>query len=517
MMVITFGLQFASLSRIVDGRVDTDQNNLKNYINYYVTVCGVAFGAMAYVLGKFFTSDIVWHLDEKPGNTRFNKAWGLIPELSAVFSGCMIGGKRWVVTGVVLSLVACFSLVKGIWLTQTITIKPHVSVSPQQNFTVATLHGGFNETAELFRSGYLGVFASEIIMGLKGSTILHQDNGEYIWSPWLIDSSASEIVIQDYLTMGLRPTCRLLKKSQVNVTAQTDGGFRIDIAASLHNTSDPATLYMYNGRMETDWNSTTVLSNIDSDTSPNFVVNYHVFGTTPQYDKNTTFTFNSPDTAFTNGFNAYVYGCVIEFSQYYISGQITSNVGPSLDRLNLTEKIPVVGESNETFNVYNMVYKSTLGFGDTIAYQQISGANMEVCTPIQCWMIDEIPGIYTGYNSTTDGPTSTNIYTTGWLNMSPALLEYKIAQAIGYILSPSVCTNDEIIMANNVTHDFVTETIPRYVYGGVGVQLVLVLLAIGIYLATVSNFSQGHGDDLDYLVSLIKDENEENELDSLKG
>ena len=40
-VAITFGLQFVSLTSIIDSRVDADQNKLKNYISYYVTICGM--------------------------------------------------------------------------------------------------------------------------------------------------------------------------------------------------------------------------------------------------------------------------------------------------------------------------------------------------------------------------------------------------------------------------------------------------------------------------------------------
>lgn len=77
-------------------------------------------------------------------------------------------------TGVALSLVACFSLVKDVWLTQAIKITPHVTVSEPLNITVASIQGGIGQD-QLGRGGYLGAFVSELIMGLKDSTVLHQD------------------------------------------------------------------------------------------------------------------------------------------------------------------------------------------------------------------------------------------------------------------------------------------------------------------------------------------------------
>jgi len=144
---------------------------------------------------------------------------------------------------------------------------------------------------------------------------------------------------------------------------------------------------------------------------------------------------------------------------------------------------------------------------------------MEVCVPIQCWMLDSVVGIDTGYNSSRDGPTTGIIYEQGWIRMSPALLEYKIVQSIGYILSPSVAANSEYIMAESVTHDFVIQTTARYIYAGIGIELLLILLALGFYIGSVSDFGQGHGDDLEYLVTLLQPDgvNSRRELDPLTG
>ncbi|KAK3836857.1 MAG: hypothetical protein J3R72DRAFT_423715 [Linnemannia gamsii] len=137
---------------------------------------------MVYVLGNLFAMDIAWYLDEQPGNKRFNEAWGFPPGLLSAISGFKIGGEKWAFTGIVLSLMACFSLVKDFWLTQSIKIQPYEPFSELQNFTVATVKGGFH--SQLGRVHYPSYFAAEIIMGLKDATVLHLDNdGKYIWLP----------------------------------------------------------------------------------------------------------------------------------------------------------------------------------------------------------------------------------------------------------------------------------------------------------------------------------------------
>lgn len=524
-IVVTVGLQLMSLSNVVNNRVGDDQNALKNYINIYVTVCGISFAVMIFVLGKLFTSDLPWHLKEQPGNKRFIHAWGFYPDLIAVFSGFRIGGKRWILTGMALTFIACFSLVKDVWLTQSIKIRPHTSVSEPRNVSVGTLHGGFEASnTQLYRKGYLGVFAAEAIMGLRGSTALHLDgDGEYIWSPWLIDPQVSEIVIENYSTIGLRPSCRLLERSEVNVTTLNDGSLKIDIPDTLFNASDPATLYVNGNPIYTTWNATTVQSNATGQsvvTTPDYIVNYHVFSTNVHDNTNKTYTYRPPkNSTYGLDFISYVYGCKVDIPQYNISGHVSSNVGPSLDRLNMTRKVLVSDILDDTPNFNQLVYAANQGFGDTLRYQSI-GTNMEICVPIRCWMLDSALGLETGYNSTRDGPTTGIIYEQGWVHMSPALLEYKIAQSIGYILSPSVITNTESIMAKSITHDFVIDTTGRYVFVGIGIELVLIMLAIGFYITSVSDFSQGHGDDLMHLVTLLRPDgvnNHHQELDPLTG
>ena len=483
---------------------------------------------MVFVLGNFFTMDIVWHLDEQPGNKRFNKAWGFSPGLTSAITGFKIGGKRWALTGIVLSLVACFALVKDIWLFQSIKIQPYRSIGELQNFTVATVKGGFDVFNQLARPQYLSFFATEVIIGLKDATVLHlDDDGTYIWSPWLIDPAAEEIVIEDYLAFGLRPKCTLLKGSQVAVTylgqdiAIDMPDVRIDISADVFNTSEEATLYMTSIRPKSSWNTTSVRSNSSELTTSDYVVSFHVFGTPSAIDNGTHYTFDSSTSKFVeiasgySSFNAYVYGCRIDIRQYNITGQVVSKPSQSLDRLNLTSKVLVTEPNDETDHVVDMVTLSAIGFSE--GYQLFPDTFTEICKPIECWMLDSIPGVDTGYNSSSDGPTTTLLLNNGWIAMTPALLEYKIIQSIGYVLSPSAATNVEILMARNVTNIFITETIQKNIFGGVAVELLLIVLAIVFYFASVSDFARGHGDDLDYLTELLAPREDESELEHLKG
>ncbi|KAG0331941.1 hypothetical protein BG000_010481, partial [Podila horticola] len=178
----------------------------------------------------------------------------------------------------------------------------------------------------LTRQPYLAPFVNEMMMGLKGSTVLHSDIGEYIWSPWLTDSRVSEILIDNYLTVALKPKCTLLKPSQVTWKINaTNDSIAINIAASLYNTSDPAELNMDGDRVKNAWNSTVLKSSHESLTA--YIMSYNVFGTVASADNNTNYTYAS-DAAY---LKAYVYACRIDINQYNISGKITSNPGPSLD------------------------------------------------------------------------------------------------------------------------------------------------------------------------------------------
>ncbi|GJJ71475.1 hypothetical protein EMPS_03825 [Entomortierella parvispora] len=521
-VAFTIGLQLTSLSNVINNRVRQDQNDLKNFINIYVTICGISFAVMVFVLGKLFTSDLSWHLREQPGSKRFIRAWGFYPGLISVYSGFRIGGKRWIMMGLALTLITCFSLVKDIWLTQAIQIKPHMSISEPLNVSVATLHGGVDAlTTRLDHPGYLGVFAVEVVMGLKGSTALHSDgDGEYIWSPWLNDPQVSEIVIEDYSTIGLRPSCKLMTLSEVIVTPLGVPFYQIDIPETTFNASQQATLYIEGGPIYTTWNTTTVRSNATGhykETTPDYIVNYHVFLSNVQYDNRTDYTFKAPKNAtYEDNFLAFVYGCKVEISQYNISGHVVSDVGPTLDRLNMTKKVPVLEILDDTPNFYQMVQLASEGFTETLSYQNI-GANIEICLPIQCWMADTALGINTGYNSSIDGPTTALIYQQGWTHMTPELLEYKVVQSIGYILSPTVMVDIEYIMAGNVTHDSVIETTDLYVYAGIGIELVLILLGLGFYICSVTDYGQGHGDDLEHLVAVLQSDgtNNRHELDTL--
>ncbi|KAG0376848.1 hypothetical protein BGX24_007128 [Mortierella sp. AD032] len=131
-------------------------------------------------------------------------------------------------------------------------------------------------------------------------------------------------------------------------------------------------------------------------------------------------------------------------------------------------------------------------------------------------MLDAIPGVNTGYNSTSDGPTTDLILDSGWMRMTPALLEYKVVQSIGYILSSSAATNMEPLMTKSVTHVFITETIQEYVFADIAVELLMIVLVIVFYIAWVSGYTQCHGDDLDNLPELLASKDDEPELDPLK-
>lgn len=55
--------------------------------------------------------------------------------------------------------------------------------------------------------------------------------------------------------------------------------------------------------------------------------------------------------------------------------------------------------------------------------------------------------------------------------MTHELLEYKMVQALGYILSPNVTTNIEHVVANRVIVDFGAEMVPALIYLGVVIEL----------------------------------------------
>jgi len=101
-------------------------------------------------------------------------------------------------------------------------------------------------------------------MGLKGSTVLHQDDGgEYIWAPLLVDPDDYQIIVKDYLIIGLYPKCKLLKPSQAKVTVLADKSIQIDMAASIYGTDRDATLFMTYNRFSNvnAWNTTTLRFN----------------------------------------------------------------------------------------------------------------------------------------------------------------------------------------------------------------------------------------------------------------
>ncbi|KAF9110009.1 hypothetical protein BGX27_006888 [Mortierella sp. AM989] len=517
-VAIAFGVQLLSFSTLIDGKVNSDQNFLKNHINYFVSICGIAFSILAYVLGGYFTRDIVWHLKEKPGNKRFNKAWGFAPDLPSVLQGIHIGGLRWIIVGVALSLLAAFSIVRGVWLTLSIKINPHVTYSPPRNISVATIHG---DTPEAFgRTEYLATHLEGSVMGLKGSTVLHRDDdGEYIWSPWLIDDSATEVIIEDYMTVGLRPKCTLLKGSQVNSTIVA-GTITLSFNAALYNTSDSPSIDLAGNRRRALWAAGTASSTLDYSSYHEYYVSYHVFTTDTAYDPSKSYTFQSNEIA--GQLNAYMYACKIDLNIYNISGIITSNPGPSLDRLTLWKKTlittppksPVENiEETEGYKEPEEPVKILDKAGSAIHAISMTSLDMvdtsanEICIPLHCWMYDSIPGSNTGYNSRTDGPATRFIYDNGWVNMSAPLLEYKLAQLIGFAFSPTTLANNNTIMAQVITHDFITETIKPYIWVGVLAQLVLVLVVIGLYITAVSDFRDSHGADLNYLVSVIKKDN----------
>ncbi|KAF9316088.1 hypothetical protein BG003_002338 [Podila horticola] len=503
--IAALGVQLLSLSKFIDQRVDANQDALKNYINYLSTGCNSAFAVLMFSLGFLFTRDIVWHLGERPGSKRFNMAWSLSPELSAAVTGIRIGGLKWIVVGCALTLITAISLVRNVWLTLSIQIVPHVSVGPMSNFSISTIHANPDNSdnqSQLSRQPYLDSFANEMMMGLKGSTVLHSDNGEYIWSPWLTDRRVSEILIDNYLTVALKPKCTLLKPTQVTwkINAANDS-IAINVAAKLYNTSEPAQLYLTGPRLRTSWNTTAL--KMAHGGLPAYIMSYNVFGTVTGADNSTNYTFANDATLL----KAYVYACRIDINQYNISGKITSNPGPSLDRLQLTSKILSPGDFDGVSELmYSAVFQALTASGASANQLQVGETAMEICRPIQCWMIDSIPGIDTGYNSTVDGPTTTLINDQGWIGMTPALLEYKLVQAVGYVISPSILTSQDTILGSNVTHDFIMQTTPKYIYAGVGLQLVLVLLVVGLYIATVTDSRAGYSDDLEYLVSLLREE-----------
>ncbi|KAF9316580.1 hypothetical protein BG003_001767, partial [Podila horticola] len=205
----------------------------------------------------------------------------------------------------------------------------------------------------LTRQPYLAPFVNEMMMGLKGSTVLHSD----------------------IVTLKLK--CTLLKPSQVTWKINAaNGSIAINIAASLYNTSDPAELNMDGDRVKNAWNSTVLKSSHEG--LPAYIMSYNVFGTVASADNNTNYTFASDATYL----KAYVYACHIDINQYNISGKITSNPGPSLDRLQLTSKIPSPGDFEESGNMYTAVVRALTSFGETVLQQQWGA--IEICRPIQC-------------------------------------------------------------------------------------------------------------------------------------
>ncbi|KAF9996267.1 hypothetical protein BGZ79_009996 [Entomortierella chlamydospora] len=282
----------------------------------------------------------------------------------------------------------------------SIKILPHVTYSNPLNVTISSIHNGFDDTANFTQKGKLSAFASSVMVGMKDKTVLHSDNGEYIWSPWLIDPNVAEVIFTNYITVGLRPNCTLLKQSQVNVTYNANTSvIEFDLAPSLYNTSE--------------------------------------------------------------------------------------------------------------------VDLSVRTFAEVAATARPSDDDIETCVPIQCWMYDSIPGIYTGYDSKRDGLATTTVISYGWRDMTRDLIEYKTAQAIGYIISPNLLGVADNMTAFNITHDYMLETSRGYIFGGVAIQLFLILVVVVMYTASVSDSNRYHADDLDCLVGLIKKE-APNELYDLK-
>ncbi|KAF9110008.1 hypothetical protein BGX27_006887 [Mortierella sp. AM989] len=504
-VAIAFGVQLLSFSTLIDGKVNSDQNFLKNHINYFVSICGIAFSILAYVLGGYFTRDIVWHLNEKPGNKRFNKAWGFAPDLPSVLQGIHIGGLRWIIVGVALSLLAAFSIVRGVWLTLSIRINPHVTNSPPRNISFSSIHG--YPRGQFDTSIFLASHVAGAVVGLKDSSVIHRDDdGEYIWSPWLIDNNVTEAIIEDYMTVGLRPKCTLLDGSHVALT-DVNNTVTLTIGSALYNTPKPTIIEMKYARMSSLWRTKFALSTLNFNTFPNYFVSYQVFTTIGDL-KN----LPMPPTIHLNRTvgqsDIYVYGCKIDINLYNISGIVTSNPGPSLDRLTLRKKtlvtVPVHTPGSTTLSsiIFNNA-ETAIRTIDALA-EDTATEPLEICVPVNCWMYDSIPGIYTGYDSRTNGPATDKVYLSGWVNMTAPLLEYKIAQLVGYTFSPTALTNSREIMAQAIIHDFITETIKPYIWLGVIFQLVLILVVIGLYITAVSDFRDCHGADLNYLVSVIK-------------
>ncbi|KAF9356056.1 hypothetical protein BGX26_005777 [Mortierella sp. AD094] len=165
---------------------------------------------------------------------------------------------------------------------------------------------------------------------------------------------------------------------------------------------------------------------------------------------------------------------------------------------------PIYNGSLDRGQLLQKVDLSVTAFADVVA--AIKSDGIETCVPIQCWMYDEIPGVYTDYNSKTDGIATAKAVTNGWQYMTRELVEYKTAQAIGYMISPSLLGMTDNMTALNITHDYVLETNPGYIFGGVAIQLFLILLVVVMYIASVSDINRYHADDLDYLVALVKNE-----------
>ncbi|KAF9425794.1 hypothetical protein BGZ76_003074 [Entomortierella beljakovae] len=474
--------QLLSISDLING-TSGDPNKLKSIINIWSNISSILFTALVFILGRWVTTDWIWHIKENVNMSRLEAGWGLTPSIIAIWKGYKLKARFSLLMGILLFTIWVTSIGMSTWLTECVDISDRTYLDQDGIYTISRLQSmDDSDTPEWNIGSYPDVsgYGVQAMIGLENHTMLHYEDGEYYWSPWLKKNDAN-VSIKNINAFSVAPTCNLLNKSDVTL-AYYDGYF-------VNITVVNSTFMDLRGSIS--WSMSTELLQyhwstiLDGEDAGDGYMTYNVldrhnvyliFGSDDENQAPIPPTF-VPSKGYNP--NVYIFKCSVAVTSWEVDGIINSI---ELDRLYINNKTKVSTRTEDI--VY--VESSIMGLHD--ATMRLTNSET-IITPIQKWM------------SVTKSPKRQEWFS----NITEAWLELKLSESIAYMMSPiTLVDKTQNVTGNAILRTSILETKRSFIFAGVIVQIVVIVAVVLIYMLSVKKTIY-RGDDIVQLISSSTD------------
>ncbi|KAG0211432.1 hypothetical protein BGX28_007924 [Mortierella sp. GBA30] len=448
--------QLVGLSPLMD-KVLGDRDVLKQRIVYWTTACSIANSMMLFLLGRWFTMDLVWNFHHK----HFRHLWGLKPSLGAITIGIHVRKKSTACVGIIIALMSVASLGLSLWMTSAMEIGIYSYYPPLSQVNLMDLPFVGDEMVKFGQGGahIFDVFVEQGAIGYLGKTQLTPYNNRYFWSPILVSEVPMTAQVQNVSAFSIKPSCTLLTASDLKVPYKDTN---LDRLADRN-----FTLGSFQEKIGPVWARTHFWDvHMDKETTDGGSTDqfYNILSTSSKSAGPASFEIilNSA-----NGAVAYVYAvsCQVQFEAWKISGFINS-FRPQ--RLNITTAEQV--EGNDKSMIFYILRGLDMWTNSTIA-TTVDNIGRDLQSNLWMWM--------RGRNYTQkdgDELVTSNV-------SFPVWTEQKIVELVAASLTTSTAAifNRVVTGAAEIQTSILNVQTFR-IWIGLVVQLAFVVVTVGIYL-----------------------------------